>query len=635
MRYQFLAAAFALSFSLASTPGLRGAEAGPANGGSPALADGGAKRLVAAARAGDIDAIKSILAQGGDLNARVPIGLTALMTARLSGQKGVYDFLIQQGADASLPIPAPERLTDAFLASRFDAKSPGAAVLVARDGKILFEKGYGLADVEHQVLITPETKFRIGSITKQFTASAILRLQEAGRLRVTDQLARYYPDFPRGNEVTLRHLLTHTSGIHSYTEQPNIATIVLQPTSPAALIASIEKFSYDFNPGAKWSYSNSGYVILGDIVTQVSGENYADYLQRTFFRPLGMTGTGVYRNDAPPAGGAIGYSYQAGAFTKAPNWDMTWAGGAGALYSTVEDLFRWNEGIFRHHVLQADSLAAALTPEAVADNPEAKLENGYGYGWEIAKFRGAREISHNGGLPGFLAGLIRLPDLNFTVVVLTNALPPKVGDPIQLAQEITDCYLGADLAPRPALVPNPAVSQDALAAIVGRYLLGPTILAVTTEGGRAFAQLTGQGPHEIFPKSETEFFLKVVDAQLVFVKDVTGKVTGATLHQNGQTLPLTRLPDVAEVKLDDSQTDPLLGEYAFAPNRNLAISRSAGRLYAQLTGQPKLELSATSSTEFFLRMVQARLTFVEDADGKVISVILHQNGHDRDSPKVK
>ena len=612
--------------SPAETPGVSG---------NVLLADGAAKKLVAAARAGDVDAIKALLAQGADINARVSIGLNALLAARLSGRQDTYDFLIQMGADASVPMPAPERLTDGLLARSFDPKSPGAAVLVARDGKILYAKGYGLADVEHQVPITPATKFRIGSITKQFTAAAVLRLQEAGRLRVTDQLAQYYPEFPRGKEVTLRHLLTHTSGIHDYTRQPDLATLVRNPTTTAALIASIEKFPFDFSPGAKWSYSNSGYVLLGDIVTRASGENYGDYLQHTFFGPLGMTATGVYHNDMPPAGGAVGYSYAQGAFSPAPDWNKTWSGGAGSLYTTVGDLFRWNEGVFGHRVLNADSLTAAFTPIATANNPDAKLDGGYGFGWEIERFRGVREISHGGGFPGFCAGLLRLPEQNFTVVVLTNAMPPKAGDPVGLARAIAEIYLGTILPPRPALVASYPASPAALAAIAGRYGIGSNVLAVTTTGSRAFAQATGSLTHEILPKSETEFFFKDVDVQLIFVKDANGKVTAVVKHQNGMTTPMSRLPDVAEVTLDDSQTDPLLGEYAYGPDRSLTVTREAGRLFFQLTGRPKFELGATSDTEFFVRLVEVRFTFVKNADGRVTSVILHQGGKDREFPKVK
>jgi CubicO group peptidase (beta-lactamase class C family) len=595
-----------------------------------------ARKLVGAAGTGDIETLKKMLDQGADINCHTPEGLTPLLAARIKGQKEAYDFLLSKGADANAPLPAPEVLVDALFAHHFDQDGAGAAVLVARDGKILFEKGYGMADIEKKVPVTTATKFRIGSITKQFTAASILRLQEAGKLRVTDPVAKYFPDFPRGKEVILQRLLTHTSGIHNYTDEPDFMDGVTKPVAPATLLSSIEKFSYDFNPGAKWSYSNSNYVILGDIVEKVSGQNYGNFLQQTFFDPLGMNATGVYHNDAPPADAAIGYSYKNGRYEKSLDWDMSWASGAGSLYSTVEDLYRWNEGLFGHKVLDSESLAAAFTPVVTEENKNDKHDDGYGYGWMISRFRGAREISHGGGLHGFVTNLLRLPDQNFTVVVLTNSFPQKPGtNPETLSSNIVEFYLGSELAPMPPKPSEVSVPSAALAAIVGRYDFGGMLAVVTREGDRVFVQLGLQPRFELFPMSETEFFLKVVDAQVTFVKDANGKVVGLINHQNGHTVHAPRLKDTVEIQLDDAQTAPILGEYTVGPDRTMTISREDGRLYAQLTGQPKLELGAISDTEFFLKVVNARLTFAKDAKGNVTSVTLHQKGRTHEWPKVK
>src|SRR5215472_4123668 len=191
--------------------------------------------------------------------------------------------------------PAASQKADALLSGLIETNDPGLAVLVAQNGKILFEKCYGLADREHTVPVTPLTTFRIGSVTKQFTASAILKLQERGKLSVNDKLSKYIPDFPRGDEVTLRHLLTHTSGIHSYTDNPDdFLSRVTNATTTLAIIEELKKHKppYDFDPGTKWSYDNSGYLLLGYIVEKVSGQSYGDFLHENFFQPLGMTNTG-------------------------------------------------------------------------------------------------------------------------------------------------------------------------------------------------------------------------------------------------------------------------------------------------------------------------------------------------------
>src|SRR5207237_1030940 len=238
----------------------------------------------------------------------------------------------------------------------------------AQGGKILFEKGYGLANLEHRVPITPQTKFRIGSISKQFTASAILKLCEQGTLRLDNKLSKFIPDFPRGDEVTIHHLLTHTSGIHRYTSKPDFMATVMMSVKTEDLINSFKNDPSDFAPGTKWSYNNSGYLLLGYIIEKVSGQTYEGFLGQNFFEPLAMNNTGVHHAIDVLEHEAHGYAYDDGKMKKALNWDMSRAGGAGALYSTVGDLFRWNEAVFHGKVLREESLATAFTPVKTAEN---------------------------------------------------------------------------------------------------------------------------------------------------------------------------------------------------------------------------------------------------------------------------
>jgi CubicO group peptidase (beta-lactamase class C family) len=198
-------------------------------------------------------------------------------------------------AALSAVADTPSDKADALLNSLIKPDDPGLAVLVAQNGKILFEKGYGLADREHHLPVVPETTFRIGPVTLQFTAAAILKLQEEGKLNVDDKLSKYVPDFPRGDEVTLRQLLTHTSGIHDYADDADFLGDAINATTTDALIGEMKKFPNNFDPGAKWRYDNSGYVLLGCIVEKVSGQSYGDFLRENFFQPLGMTDTGVQR----------------------------------------------------------------------------------------------------------------------------------------------------------------------------------------------------------------------------------------------------------------------------------------------------------------------------------------------------
>jgi CubicO group peptidase (beta-lactamase class C family) len=453
---------------------------------------------------------------------------------------------------------AASQKADALLRGLIETNDPGLAVLVAQDGKILFEKCYGLADREHHVPVMPQTTFRIGSIGKQFTAAAILKLQEKGKLSVNDKLSKYIPDFPRGDEVTLRHLLTHTSGIHSYTEKQGFIQGVTSAVKPDDLVNSFKNDPYDFDPGKKWHYNNSGYFLLGRIVEKVSGQSYGDFLQKNFFQPLGMTNTGVYRAHPGLPHEALGYSLEGEDFTNAVNWDMSWAGGAGTLYSTVEDLFRWNEGIFNGRVLDGASLKLAFTSVKVFEN-QLNSDSGYGFGWFIGRHHGLWEISHGGGLNGFLSFLLRVPDETFTVAVLANASPGRTNAiPLVLARQLVDIYLADKLAPVPNV--NTNVSPKSYDALTGRYDSGiqGVIVTISRRGTHLFAQ-TANGPEmgpeeEIFPKSDTEFFSKF-GGQITFLKDRSGKVVkiigqsdGSATLWPGMVLFAPRMNEVVEEK---------------------------------------------------------------------------------------
>lgn len=587
------------------------------------------KFITAMLTSADKETIQRLLDSGLDVNSHTKAGLTPWQAARLRGQTDIADFLAAKGADTKAKWPEATQLVDSLFTHRIKPDGPGAAVLVARNGKILFQKGYGLADIEHHVPVTPETKFRIGSISKQFTAAAILKLQEQGKLSVEDKLSKYFPDFPRGDEVKLRHLLTHTSGMHNYTAKSDFMDKVTNAITAEALVKWFENDKFDFDPGQKWSYCNSGFFLLGCIVEKVSCQPYEDFLRKSFFEPLGMKNTGVHHSDQALKHVALGYD---GGPKRAINWDMSWAGGAGALYSTVGDLYRWNEGIFGGKMLSKTSLEAAFTAVKTAEAKEYNPAEGYGYGWAVGQFRGAREISHSGGLNGFVTHLLRMPDKNFTVVVLVNGAPNA--SPQQLADFATEICLGTELPARPQTV---KVSPGALELVTGRYDYGAAVLTVERVGDRLFAQLGTQSRFEIFPKSDTKFFWKVADAQVDFVKGGDGKIVEAVHHQGGGTIHAPRLEPLKIVTVDPAVYDALVGSYKVDQSDTVGIiTREGNRLFGQVQGpdQPKLELLPNSETEFGVREVNAQVIFVKDSNGKVSKIKVVQPGATTEASKI-
>ncbi len=510
--------------------------------------------------------------------------------------------------------------------------SSGLAVLVARDGKIVFQGGFGFADIEKKTPISPDTKFRIGSISKQFTAVAVLRLAEQGKLSLDDSLAKFFPDFPGGKEVNLRQLMTHTSGLHSYTDKPEFIGRVKEPIEPAKLIEWFKDDKPDFAPGKGFHYNNSAYFLLGEIVAKVSGKSFGEHLKETIFDPLEMMDSGIYVNSNPPTGMANGYSYADGKLSAALDWDMTWAGGAGAIYSTVGDLFRWNEALFGGKVLSEASLNAATTPVELPPNVDGM---NYGYGLMMLAVKRLPAVGHGGGLNGWSTYLVRLPEQKCTVVVLANALPPPPKhSPGGIAHSLAAQLLKDEIAKLPPVTEDKSVDPKTFTDFAGRYDYKDSILTVTAEEDGLFAQITGEPKNRIFPKSKDAFFWKVTDAEVTFLRDEKGQVITARHSQGGSNFRAAKFPADA-IQLTPEQVEPFVGQYRYGLFSVMTVTRDGAQLFAQLTGQPKYPIFPKSETEFEWRVVPAKAQFVKGDDGKVTKAVHHQSGTSFDAPKIK
>lgn len=346
--------------------------------------------------------------------------------------------------------------TPASVASAVDAaaraaiasgETPGLQVAIYKDGKPLLVRGYGSINLELKVPTGNDNAFRVGSVTKQFTAAAIMKLQEEGKLSVNDKLAKYYPDFPHAGEITLAQLLHHTSGVHNYTADASFGR------SDAALTRTTEEWvdhfahmakTQDFEPGTKWNYSNTGYFLLGAIVEKVEHRPLAQVLHDRFFGPLGMTHTALDDERQIVLGRASGYDSEGpGKFTNAKLISMTVPAGAGSIRSTATDLVRWTQALQGGKVVKPESLKAMDTAGLLegANVDPAKRDTGYGYGLTFKTIEGHKRIAHGGGIFGFSSFLADYPDDHIQYAVIANSIGKDVGT-AKIAPKIERILLG-------------------------------------------------------------------------------------------------------------------------------------------------------------------------------------------------
>ena len=338
---------------------------------------------------------------------------------------------------------------DAYVAAEMRTeKMPGLALAVVRDGQISKARGYGLANIELDVAVKPETIFQTGSVGKQFTATAVMMLVEDGKIRLDDPIRKYLPGSPAAwDKITVRNLLTHTSGIPDYEsdslKKKGAAFVNLRNDyTEDELFKKFIGLPLDFPPGSQWRYSNSGYVILGILIHKVTGRFYGDVLQERIFRPLGMTSTRVISEADIIPNRAAGYRLVNGEIKNqewvSPSLNTT---ADGALYTNVLDMAKWDAALYTEKLLKKESLDQMWTPVRLNDGKTA----GYGFGWDITSVNGHRLIEHGGAWQGFTTQISRYVDDKFTVIVLTN-LDSEHSEPDKIALGVTILYL-SNLSP--------------------------------------------------------------------------------------------------------------------------------------------------------------------------------------------
>ena len=514
---------------------------------------------------------------------------------------------------------------DEQLAKSFPVDAPGAAVLVVSHGEILIRKGYGAANLELGVPVKPEHIFRLGSITKQFTAVSILQLADAGKLKLDDDITSYVPEVEtHGQKITLTHLLTHTSGIPSFTDQAEWRAAPRQDMTLAQELAFIKGKPAKFAPGTDWEYCNTGYRLLGAVIEKVTGQTYAAYVDEHIFKPAGMAHS-LYddtRKIIPQRVPGYSGSGPRGAELNAEFVSMTQPHAAGALLSNVDDLWLWEQALAAGKLVRPDLLAQASASAKLTDG----RTTGYGFGWSTGEISGHLAVSHGGGIQGFSTYVLRVADAGLFVAVLCNADNPKTA-PGATATRIAQQILGK---PAPSKV---TASADTLRAFTGVYRLSPAEkisfavendhLAIKDPRGRSTA-LDAVSPTEfVAPQGDMHY---TISAQ-----DNAGLATRVLVRPRFALERFaTRVAEPAEdatASVSGEILDSYVGTYELAPTFILTIRRDGDNLTAQATNQGVLNLVAESPTRFRVKQVPAVVEFKTDA-GKVTGLVLFQNGRE-------
>lgn len=531
-------------------------------------------------------------------------------------------------ASAQAAVPSDAEIAShaqAVFEGNCQADAPGMAVLLARGEQVLFRAACGQASLELGVPLAPEQVFRIGSVTKQFAAAAVLKLVEEGKLKLTDPLSRFVPGYQNGEAVTVRMLLDHTSGIKSYTDLPGVMDgPIRQDLSTEQLIASFKDQPADFAPGKGWQYNNSGYVLVGAVIESVTGKPWHQYLQEAFFAPLAMQQTGY----GDPSTGLIrghvsGYTLKNERWAPAAFLSMTQPHAAGALVSTVDDLLVWNRALHGGKLIGKAQYDLMLTPAEGAPSP-------YGLGIEIGTLRGETVLQHGGGIPGFSAFLMYLPDSKLSAAVLYNAdsgRPGMLGTG-RIAQQLVAHALGKPYPEKKAI----PMEVEALKAYEGVYRIDADnrrVLRVVD--GALTSQRSGGMAHKLIPVAADTFLFEEGYSRIVFERDAEGDVAamrffpedegeGQRVARSDEPLPVARQP----ITLPLPALERLVGDYAFQ-GATLKVFLDGGSPRVQLTGQPTLEIYPESATKFFLTVVDATLEFAPD-EGTATRVTLRQGG---------
>ena len=506
------------------------------------------------------------------------------------------------------------------LADFYQANEPGATLLVAQKGKILFKGAKGMANMELQIPLQSNHVLRLGSITKQFTAVAILMLMEEGKLGLQDDLTKFIPDYPTlGKTITIEHLLTHTSGIQSMTEMPDFLDIIRNDMTTDEMLDYFKNKPMNFEPGESHLYNNSGYFLLGVIIEKISGMTYAEFIQKRIFDKVGMKQSYYGNAEQIIPMRASGYERGPDGFINAPYLSMTIPYAAGSLLSTVEDLYKWNKAVFGYQLISKASVDKAITIFVPRDGTQPN----YGYGWGVAEFFGEKMVGHSGGINGFITNALYLPKEDIFVASFSNG----GANPIRMTERIAANLIGKyTVKSMMAMTPQQLKEYEGVFAIQD----SPHKRVIRVEGDHLSSMRTGSELFHLFPYEKDKFYFKHSLTTFEFKRDDKGEIVGMLAHRQhgapGIAKKTGQPKEQKTVQLDSKILKQYVGEYEIQPGVAIKVSLENNNLYAAPPGEPKIKLNAESEASFFLKEIDAKITFEKDDTGVFSIMNINQGG---------
>lgn len=502
---------------------------------------------------------------------------------------------------------------ETLLTQEFGTYESGAAVLVVKQGKTLFRGGIGFANIDQQEKITPEHLFRIGSITKTFTAVAILQLAEEGKLDINDPIQKYLPEYPtQGAKISVEHLLTHTAGIKTYAGMAEVAHLQHTAATPKQIIKVFKDAPMEFTPGERYQYNNYGYILLGAIIEEVSGLDYGTYLEEKIFKPIGMKHTSFGKDKELILDQANGYAMEGGQYAEAPYLNMAIPYAAGGLVSTVDDLYRWMQALQGYRVVSKTSLQKAFSAYQLKDGSSTP----YGFGWQLDQLYGKQIVGHDGIIQGFLANAIYVPEEDLFVAVLSNC---TCKNPVGLSHKLAAFAMGEY-----PLVQKGPQDPNKLNQYVGLYQFDAKLKQeIFNEEGQLYSLSTGDRRRPLYMGKDDQFFFEEGLISIEFIRNEEGDIVGLERADKGRVLAKAEKKSDSVVKkeaiqLKEEELKEYVGKYNLGPF-HLYITLEEDKLFGQPEGQSKEQLFAKAKDHLFLKAVDAEMEFFRE-DGQVQAV---------------